>query len=413
MTHIHLSSVQRITIRFKLRASLFGLALLAVLAGAVPASVEASTLDDAIVSLAGNVSDYLKEKGRNEVMLGNFDGPGSATAGRAIRAALKEQLSVKGTKVVPLGASWTVRGSFVFQKDQSDAIVLIKADLFDKTGKELSGFREKVKVQEVSSIEDISRLLGLTVDLDKEQDAVAEVTKTSDQASPRDLADQLISKQSTVTNKLAVSVSDPTFAFRDDRKTAISPSASSKFRVEVLVRREGSPRFEPIAIEDAGGFPFASLQANDTYKLRVHNDADHAVGVKLSVDGINSFCLCLDPVTKEIGSWYVPAKSVGVVSGWYVSPTLLKEFVVTAKGESLGLPDAADIGTVTAQFFHAWGEGEQPPAVELLATNRGQLRTGIGRDITRQARSHRSFFGKTLLSSVSIRYSNPDDLPLQ
>ena len=406
-------AVNWITPRFKTRHLLVGVALLVTATFTAPKSVHATTLDDAITSLASNVSEYLEEKGQREIMLGSFDGPGAATAGRAIRAALKEQLAAKATKVVPLGASWTVRGSFVFQKAQSDAIVLIKADLFDKTGKELSGFREKVKVQEVSSIEDISKLLGLTVDLNKEQDAVAEIAKSDTKSSARDVANQLISKQTNVTDKLATSVSDPTFSFRSDTKTEISPSTSSKFRMEVLVRHEGSNQFEPIEIQDAGGFPFAPLQANDTYKIRVHNDADHAVGVKLSIDGINSFCLCSDQPTKSSGTWYIPAKSIGVISGWFVSPTLLKEFVVTAKGESLGLPDAADIGTVTAQFFHAWSEGEQPPAVELLAKSRGQLRTGIGRDISRQARSTRSFFGQTLLTSVSIRYSNPDDLPLQ
>jgi len=407
-------------------ACLFALFALSSLT-ARPAS--ASSLDDAIVNMAESISDYLDEKGQRQVMLGSFDGPGAATAGRAIRAALKNELTKKNTTIVPLGASWTVRGAFSFEQAGSSAIVLIKANLFDKSGKEISGFREKVKVEEVSSIEDISRLLGLTVDLDKEQDAVAAAAKdgldtakdkstasTTDVAGTakknrKEIAEQLISKQADVTDKLVTSVSDPVFTFRNDPKTEVSPDASSKFRVEVLVKPQGASQFQPIAIENAGGFPFAPLQANDTYKIRLYNDADHAVGVKLSIDGINSFCLSQDASHKDMGTWYFPAKSTGIISGWYVSPTLLKEFVVTANGEALGLPDGSDIGTVTAQFFHAWNENEQPPAVELLAKNKGQLRTGIGRDISRKAGFQRCFFGKTLLTSVSIRYSNPDDLP--
>lgn len=375
-------------------------------------SAQAASLDDAIVNLAENISEYLEEKGQRQIMLGTFDGPGAATAGRAIRASLKDELAKKDTQVVPLGASWTVRGAFSFEQTGSAAIVLIKANLFDKSGKEISGFREKVKVEEVRSIEDISRLLGLTVDLDKEQDAVAEAA-TDSTASKSDTAKQLISKQADVTDKLVSSVTEPIFAFRNGDNTVVSPDAGSKFRVEILVANRSSNVFNPLSIENAGGFPFAPLQANDIYKIRLYNDSDHAVGVKLSIDGINSFCLSEDESLRGRGTWFFPARSVGVISGWYVSPTLLKEFVVTANGESLGLPHGADIGTVTAQFFHAWTENEQPPAVELLAKNKGQLRTGIGRDITRKAGFQKCFFGETLLSSVSIRYSNPDDLPLE
>ncbi|MCM2372907.1 hypothetical protein [Aporhodopirellula aestuarii] len=386
--------------------------VLSVMSFLVTTPSQAATLDDAIVSLAENISEYLEEKGQRQIMLGTFDGPGAATAGRAIRASLKEELSKKDTQVVPLGASWTVRGAFSFEQTGSAAIVLIKANLFDKSGKEISGFREKVKVEEVRSIEDISRLLGLTVDLDKEQDAVAQAA-SSTTASKSDTAKQLISKQADVTDKLVSSVTEPVFAFRSGDRTVVSPDSNSKFRVEILVKSAGASDFAPLPIENTGGFPFAPLQANDVYRVRLYNDADHAVGVKLSVDGINSFCLSDDEGLRSRGTWFFPAKSVGVISGWYVTPTLLKEFVVTANNESLGLPPGSDIGTVTAQFFHAWTENEQPPAVELLAKNKGQLRTGIGRDITRQASSQRCFFGETLLSSVSIRYSNPDDLPVE
>ncbi|EMI51803.1 hypothetical protein [Rhodopirellula sallentina] len=388
------------------------LAAFSVLSFLFLAPVHGATLDDAIVNLAENISEYLEEKGQRQIMLGTFDGPGTATAGRAIRASLKDELTKKDTQVVPLGASWTVRGAFSFEQTGSSAIVLIKANLFDKSGKEISGFREKVKVEEVRSIEDISRLLGLTVDLDEEQDAVAQVANDTS-SSKSETAKQLVSKQAEVTGKLVSSVSEPIFAFRNSGNTVVSPDANSKFRVEIMVANQSTNGFNPLSIENAGGFPFAPLQANDVYKIRLYNDADHAVGVKLSIDGINSFCLSEDPSLRTRGTWFFPAKSVGVISGWYVSPTLLKEFVVTANGESLGLPHGADIGTVTAQFFHAWTENEQPPAVELLAKNKGQLRTGIGKDITRKAGFQRCYFGETLLSSVSIRYSNPDDLPLE
>lgn len=388
------------------------LLLLSLFSVAIAKPANAGTLEDAIESMAVNISSYLDEKGQRQILLGAFNGPGEATAGRAIRAQLKERLIEKDTTIVPLGANWTVRGQFSFEKTGSSAIVLIAANLFDKTGKEISGFREKVKVQEVSSIEDISRLLGLTVDLDKEQEDVASTSSSASESTNKtEIAKQLVSKQTVVTKKLASSIATPVFAFRNQTKTEISPDQNSKFRLELLVQRNGTGNPQAIAIQDAGGFPFAPLEANDIYRLKLYNDADHAVGVKLCIDGINSFCLSADHRHRELGTWYFPPKSTGLISGWYVSPTLLKEFVVTADGKNLGLPDASDLGTITAQFFHAWGENEQPPAVELLATNRGQLRTGIGRDISRQGGFQQSFFGKTLLSSISVRYSIPDDLP--
>lgn len=382
------------------------LGTLALLSFCFVPPVRAATLDEAITNLADHISDYLDEKGQRSIMLKSFDGPGAATAGRAISASLKEALKEKDAQVVPLGANWTVRGEFSFEQNGSFAIVLIKANLFDNSGKEISGFREKVKVEEVRSIEDISRLLGLTVDLDEEQEAVANVEK-----GKSDTGTQLISKTTDLAEKLVSSVVQPVFSFRNDLKTEVSADPNSKFRIEILVKRGFQGQYEAVPIENAGGFPFAALQAKDVYKIRVHNDADHAIGVKLSIDGINSFCLCDNQSMKDRGTWYFPARSSGVISGWYVTPTLLREFIVTSKGEALGLPDASDIGTVTVQFFHSWTEGEQPPAVELLASKRGQLRTGVGLDITREANSLNCFFGDTLLSSVSIRYSNPDDLP--
>ena len=372
----------------------------------------AATLNESITRMAESLSAYLQEKGQQQIMLGNFDGPGTATAGRAIRNALKEELVKQGVLIVPLGANWTVRGNFSFEPTGSAAIVLVRAELFDSSGKEVSGFRQKVKVEEVSAIEDISRLLGLTVDLDREQQAVAS-TQTQTGKRTNEFDKQFISSQAKVTNKLIQSVNKPTFAFRNETKTQIAADDLSPFRVEVLVRTNTSEEMFPLEITSASGYPFAPLKADDTYRIRIYNDSDHAVGVKISIDGINTFVLSEEQAYRDMGVWLFAPKTAGTVSGWYVRPDLVKEFLVTAQGAALGLPDASDIGTMTIQFFHAWRDGEQPPAVEKLLASRGQLRTGVGRDISQVAGFQQSYFGKTLLTAISIRYSNPDDAILE
>jgi len=393
--------------------------LLAILLLSVTSSgavARANTLEQAVENMAGNIGDYLQEKGQQRIALQPFVGPSSSTAGRAIQSSLKKALEKRNTTVQRLGTNWTIRGSYSMETVSSGAIVLIKAELVDSRGKEISGFREKVKVEKVVDVEDISRLLGSTVDLTDEQSALASAQKesgesNSDSTSKLKAAEKITQREKDVSETLVSSLTKPEFAFRNVGKTEIAASNDSLFRVEILVRRAGAGSFQPIAVEDVGGFPFAPLAANDVYKLKVYNDSDHAIGVKVSVDGINSFALADRPEIRDLGTWFIPAASSGVIPGWYVNRGLAKEFLVTASGENLGLPDALDIGTVTVQFFNAWREGEPQPEIELAARDRGQLRTGVGRDISRQGGFQRAFFGKVLLSSVSLRYSNPDDLP--
>ncbi|MEM6980196.1 MAG: hypothetical protein AAF539_11075 [Planctomycetota bacterium] len=399
---------------------ILGLGLvLGMIATSTPAS--ATTLDQAIENIAEKVSSYLKEKGQTEILLKDFNGPGEATAGRAVRVALKSDLIDRDIRIIPLGANWTVRGSYNFDVDDDGAIVMIKTELVDKSGKEISGFRQRVREESVNSIEDIVRLLGSTVDLKSELESVADPSKSKSEtssetkssgASQTTKLQQLVSKKTSVNDKVAQSIAVPTFAHRNTERTIISPETSSTCRIELLVRRPGQADYTPIEIDNLGGFPFAGLSEDETYKIRIYNDESHDIGVKLSVDGINSFQLAEDPSLRELGTWVIGAGKVGVIPGWYVSSTLAREFLVTAKNKVEGLPDSpSDLGTVTVQVFHAWNPDEPPPAVELIARSKGQLRTGVGRDITRRGGFQRSVFGKRMLSAISIRYSIPDDLP--
>jgi len=379
----------------------------------------ANTLEKAVENMAENISDYLDQKGQRQIALQPFVGPSSSTAGRAIQSSLKKALEKRDATVQRLGTDWTVRGSYSMETVSGGAIVLIKAELVDSRGKEISGFREKVKVEKVVDVEDISRLLGSTVDLTEEQTALASAQKDNKDAGSSDssatekleAAKKISEREKDVAETLVSSLTKPEFAFRNSGKTAVAASDESLFRVEMLVRDAGTNSFRPMGVENVGGFPFAPLKANDVYKLKIYNDSDHAIGVKVSIDGINSFALADRPEIRELGTWFIPPSSAGVIPGWYINNTLAKEFLVTASGEDLGLPNALDIGTVTVQFFNAWREGEPKPEIELAAREKGQLRTGVGRDVSRQGGFQQCFFGKVLLSSVSLRYSNPDDLP--
>ncbi len=386
----------------------------------------AQSLDIALERMSKNISSYLVEKGQEQIMIGDFDGPDGVTAGRSIQAELKKRLKELDVEVVPLGAGWKLRGEISFETRGTFSIILLKAELIDKNGKEVSGFRERVKDEKISSLEDISRLFGLTVDLRKEQDGVAEVlnktdagttgattptTEATTDSSKESKGDVFVSRQSNLTDKIEASVAKTTFTFAENSQSIVAASTDSPFRIEVLSRPAGAAQFSSVPIVDQGGFPFAPLAANDTYKIRVYNNADHAIGVKLSIDGINSLGLSEVPQFRQDGTWYVEAKSFGTIHGWYVNPSLMKEFLVTSNGDNLQLPDASDLGTITAQFFHAWGENEPIPAIEQIAVRRAQISTTLGPAVNVNTKTVRSNFGKSLLGSISIRYSNPDDLP--
>ncbi len=392
--------------------------VMSILSCLVVGPVQANDLSEAVKRMAKNIQSFLAADGQNILEMRDFSGPG--TGGRAIRAALERELKEQGLEVVALGANSQLRGDFQLKED-NPGILVIRAIMVDRAGREISTFREKVKDEEVTDVEDITRVLGSTVDLRQEgqaedggQNNLSESNGTDSDGGSEN-ADGAAEKTLTSVSKdqaskIEQSQEKPAFVASGELGSVIAASENSPFKIELLVRRNGASDFVPLKMEDQGGFSFASLEDGDVYRIGVYNDADHDVGVKISIDGINTFVLSEVPEFRELGAWVLRSRRKMVVTGWYVDPGRALEFLVSSSGDQGRLPPPSDIGTITAQFFHAWGAGDPTPAVERVKFRSQQ--TVAGRKVPQKSGIGRAHIGKQLLGSVSLRYKRPPvDLP--
>ncbi|MGE0375455.1 MAG: hypothetical protein AB7I48_16425 [Planctomycetaceae bacterium] len=373
--------------------------LLLVLA-ATPVSASARDLEDALDGVAAQVQNYLATRGETAVTVGTFSGPPSSSAGIRIKAALTERLKKAEVQVSKL-ARLEVRGSFASSAEPTP-VVKVTAEMIDQTGATLGEFSERVIVD---SVEDVVNLLGTTTDLSTN---TAESTQTATTTSAATREETLEQRDA----QLAAAIATPSFALTGT--TAVSASESSPYRVEILLRDGQS--LTPVPVENFSGFALLSLGKGQQYVVRLHNTSAIDVGVKLTIDGVNTFEFSQNAGFRNLGMWMIPAGQVGTIDGWHVSNSESLGFLVT------DVPDSAiaslqrettAIGTISASFFPAW-TGDDVPAEELIGKAKGDIGTGLGAKVASAYETVTRHFGKTLLAAVSVRYEKPDppvDLP--
>ncbi len=369
-------------------------------AAAMPASASAKDLDDALDNIVDQVQTYLSTHGDRTVSVGTFSGPPSSSAGIRIKAALTERLKKADVQIGKL-ARLQIRGSFSSAADPTPT-VQIKAEMVDQTGATLGQFRERVSVD---NVEDVVNLLGATTDLAPN---TSTANATTDETASREERIEGRDKQ------LAADIAEPSFALVGT--TAVAATSASPYRVEILLRDGDS--LTPVPVEGFSGFALVSLTKGQEYVVRLHNASDIDVGVKLTIDGVNTFEFSENAGFRNLGIWMVPAGQVGTVDGWHVTNDRSLAFLIT------DVPDSAiatlerettAIGTISASFFPAW-TGDDIPEEELIGKAKGDIGTGLGAKIRSSYESVARHFGKTLLAAVSIRYEKPDppvDLPTE
>lgn len=370
--------------------------LAAVAAAPLPAS--ARDLEDALDSVAAQVQNYLTTRGETAVTVGNFSGPPSSSAGIRIKAALTERLKKADVQVSKL-ARLEVRGSFTSSAEPTP-VVKVTAEMVDQTGATLGEFSERVIVD---NVEDVVNLLGATTDLS------AATAEEGDTAAGEPTREETLQQRDA---QLAEDIAKPSFALTGG--TAVSATESSPYRIEILLRDGQS--LTPVPVEDFSGFALVGLSKGQEYVIRLHNASDIDVGVKLTIDGVNTFEFSQNAGFRNLGMWMIPAGQVGTVDGWHVSNSESLSFLVT------DVPDSAiaslqrettAIGTISASFFPAW-TGDDVPEVELIGKAKGDIGTGLGAKVASTYETVSRHFGKTLLAAVSVRYEKPDppvDLP--
>ncbi|MEQ9407999.1 MAG: hypothetical protein RIK87_09750 [Fuerstiella sp.] len=194
----------------------------------------------------------------------------------------------------------------------------------------------------------------------------------------------------------------------------VSAYEDSQFRIEILTRGpDGRYSQRPRVSTTETGQAFVDLNRGDELSIRIINDSDYDVGVKILLDGLNSFAFSNNDGYRRLGMYLIEKNSRQPVNGWHLDNKHVYRFNVTT------LPDSAvnelrrssnQIGVISVQFFPAWKEGEPIPAAELAeARNSSGRGLAVGRgDVTaQQAQNARRYVGKTMVAAISVRYQHP------
>ena len=385
--------------------------------------IHAFTTSEKIIS--GSGKDDVKDLDKIVLRVDDFSvadkfRPSKATkkqlANKLSEALIKRKVKVAKTDVEP--ATHVLKGECRGIYTSNGANLELIVSLVTSDGVEVNGFRASVNAVEVSDREEVASILGLTVD------ATTAKPKSSGIKGDEEVA-------ATQANKFKESVKNPTVAITSPEgqkaiQTIVSPTKSSKFKIEILVKTDAG--FVPVEVKNVGGMAVVGLKKDDTYQVKIYNDFDFDVAVKLTLDGINSLSLSKVEAYRRAGCWIIPGKSKTsqvtqskplTITGWHITDEDVKDFLVTTYPDSVAQSlggQAEGIGVIQAQFFPAWS-GNEPPFEELMAGSRAAsdgLATGAGE--IKQSRSEKlvRHIGKTLLGAITVRYSRPEipmDLP--
>ena len=406
------------------------------------AQAPAETLDAAMTRLASNVQEYLNEKKETVISVGKFQGPPGLpnSNGLAIQKSLQAKLSGMGLKTDVGGRG--IRGSYkVSTANAAQPTVLIMATMITRNGDEdltfVSKFQgeaeaadNKAVVQKVTNEEDVNKVLGTTNDLTtnvptgpkaKAEAFEERAKRVAESIENPSVSIQPSKGQPAVTNAVDPDAAGPKVgppaAGAPPVNSVVSPTAASPHRIEVLVRNKLTGQFEPRAAENKGGLAFTTLGLADEYAVRIINDADYDVGVKLTIDSLSMFEFSKIEPYRKLQMVWIGAHSSGVITGWHIDNFQTQAFEIDALPKSAAFQKGCqegDIGTISAQFFASW-VGPKPPDVELRgqgrAGNENLVGTKIGRAVEQKYGEKVAQFGVSLLATVTIRYQVPEDLP--
>lgn len=385
----------------------------------------AGSFQRVVNDIAKKGSEYLKKNPPMEIGIGKFIVPNDAdSASRRIKKAFADAFEAEGVAVIDSGASWILQGSISAQRDGKLFRCFISADIVDRLGQVKISLPKNIETANFTDRGDIASILGIILDVSEtlEEEAKKLVKTDSPESTDADVPNVAEELENSIVNpKPVVSGSGS-----GSGNTQLSAGPNSKFRLEVLVQKQGVGDFIPWPIKiERGLAEMADLEVGDMYMVRVYNDSANDVGVKLAIDGINVFQFSEDLGMKKLGMWLVPAKTAGKILGWYKRPTgigNIRKFQLATKDTVLNeLPPAVlgnspqgeqvALGMINAQFFLAWKPSEQKPLIEQFASRGVELRTVVGPPLTKAVKLEPRFFGTEMLASLTVRYSFPPDLP--
>lgn len=344
-------------------------------------------LDEAMASVAADVSKRLVHLGQSNVVVGPFLAPHSigASSGPGIEVKLTKHLESRKIKVAPL-AKYAIRGEYRMKvrKDQAGTktwvAVEIMGQLIDPDGSSHFVFAQQITNQEF-----IAEAGGLTVEL-----------PPSEPAQKR-------------RERLAVAIEQPSAPIRG---SVVYAGPDSPYGMEILIK--SGKQFVPMArgTKPISGMAFVSLEQDQEYAIRLINKSEHDAAVRVGIDGLSVFAFSKHKSYRHL---IIRAGSSGIVKGWHRTNESSDAFKISRLADTPAaklLHDTSGVGVITSIFSAAWDPNRRPPSDEYVVLQREQgidtaeqgVGTGRGSSVDAPYEALRRRIGIPR-ATVSIRYS--------
>ena len=345
---------------------------------------QAAVIRKTVPSLARRIAGYLEKEGAETVEIARFFTPDGTSPDLKIRDLLIGELKKQGIAVRPQAAH-KLEGELLVETDGSRTLMRIECHLVGNGRRRQITFRGQPGAGSRNNL----------------TDDVLEVVSSRAVTVP-------FLPEVPDAERVAQGIKKPAAVVRAGTRVFSNPE--SPYGVEILVDRT------PAAVALKGGEAEVRIGLNRAYTVRIHNNSDYDCAVQLTLDGLNCLHFCQVKEYQQLGLWIIPAGKSGVIPGWYIGRLPVEagakpvdqfdEFVVVPAAKAavagLGAP-AADVGTITCQFFAAW-EGNNRPPIELAGIQGEGKGTGVGRRVQGpEVEKLVRFIGRTLQSAVSIR----------
>lgn len=342
--------------------------------------VVAMTLDDEMRKAAVTLKERLEQKKQATVALGAITGPSTSpsSGGPAVAEALGRHLGALGIGV-KARADFGIAGKYRPVKDDKQGVVVeIELKLVD---------------QEENPVDDpvVRRVL-------KDEDVIALLGPSGTRLPPSKPGDRGGTLLDDVRNP-SVFIDGAVVRARED----------SEYGIEIVVGEAAR------SAEAKDGYAFVDIRQDETYAVRITNDADHETAVTLAIDGLSMFVFSevRDPATKLLSyqCLILAPKSSALIKGWHVTNEASDSFKVTEYAKSaaaeLKVSDPGKVGTITASFARAYEKGQRPADDRPQTFKYGDRGTGRGPRVEMKYEEVEREIGK-VRESVSVRYTRPD-----
>ena len=367
---------------------------------------ETST-DDVMEALAHDIIRHLNNEGQKQVAVDAFDAPTSVGSNMQFKRRLKEKLASAGEITLVEEPKllrtpcWYVQGSYKVSTRENQAFAQVTAQIYDQN--DVPQHRIVPFPFQVNEISDVTVVSAATFD------AIAASDKPD--------------KNDAVLLALQKAIARPDVVVSVDGRVAASPQ--SPYAIELLVCNQQDARplradyyTDPNRVtrqefqlsDGTKAFAKADLKQGELYAVRLHNQSETDVAVRLNIDGLSSFEFSEIASYRATDVWIIPRRSSGTVYGWHRTNEQSDSFEITHLPESaigrMGAP-TAKTGTIQAIFFQAWTQDETPPPGELVRSGaaHASLATKQGEELRTSYEETRHYFSKTPISSVCIQYA--------